>query len=172
MKKIRLTSFGLVTIVMTFLFAYQAYPKLYYIWIGDMRPITELPIGTFVHAMLLNFLVVTYTISSVVATFYARRCIIAGDTMLPRFPWPIIFAIAAFIAAFISDYLDRFIAILPFQVCVGVLAPIAAIATSYQLSRYVRGIFQDFTDATLFIKDFLPIQYLSLRSPQVQPIQE
>ena len=171
MKKMRLTSFVLVTFGKTLLFAYQAYPKLYYIWIGDMRPFTELPIGTSVHALLNIFLVITYTISSVVATFYAPRCVIVGDTMLPRFPWPIIF----FIAGCIGDYLygreKIWIALLTVQICVGVLAPIAVIATSYQLRRYVQGILQDFQDATLFIKDFLPIQYLS-RAPQVHPIQE
>ena len=135
-----------------------------------MRPLTELPIGSVLYHMLLVFPVLTYTISSVVATFYARRCIIDGDTTLPRFPWPTVFLIAPAIGNYLGSG-QIWIVFLTLQLCVGVLSPIAVIATSYQLRGYVRGIFQDFQSAALFTKDFCA-PYLTLRSPQVHPIQE
>ena len=143
---------------------------LYYIMIEDPRPIPELGIGTVVHAMLVMFLVFTCTIMSLAASFYERRCSIAGDPIHPRIPWPTLFLMACGVVCYLSrkEFVTLF---LTQQICVGVLSPLVVIVTSHKLRCYVRGIFQDFQDATLVMKEtFAP--YLSLRSPQVHPVQE
>ena len=169
MKKMRLTSLGLVTFGMTLMFAYQAYPKLYYIMMGDLRPFTELPIGTFVHVVLSWLLVITYIISSLAATLYERRCVIVDDTIVPRWPGPTVFVTVLLIGKYWGGM--KFLnLLLTFQVCVVVFV-FAIIATSCQLRGYLRAIFKDFQDAALVMKDYFPL-YRSLRSPQVHPIQE
>ena len=169
MKKMRLTSLGIVTFGMTLMFAYHIYPEMYYIVIGDRKPFKEWTIGKVLFLLFLGLLVITYTISSVAATFYERRCIYVGETRLPRCPWPILFVIVICLSRYWAGNTFWKIA-LALQLSVGVLA-IAIIASSCQLRGFVRGIIQDFQDATLLINYYF-VPYLSLRSPQVHPIQE
>ena len=82
-KMMRLFSLVLVTSVTSLLFANQGYPKLYYYMTGKTKPITELPIGTFVFTMFLCVLMVTYVITSLAAVFYERRSTLGNDTTLP-----------------------------------------------------------------------------------------
>ena len=173
MKNMRLTSLGLVTTGVTVLYAFQAYPILYYWMIEDPTPITELPIVTHVLALLVIFLMITFTISSLAATFYERRCTIPGGTILPRIPLATLIFIILIICGINNYFTGKkfWNLFLTQQICVGVLSPLAVIATSYKLRCYVRGIFQDFVDAMLFMREYLA-SYISLRSTQVHPIQE
>jgi hypothetical protein len=175
-KMMRLISLVFVASLTSILFAYEGYPKVYYIMIGDKTPITELPIGTTAFTMLLFVLIVTYLITSLSAVFYEQRSIYFGDnTTIPsglRYLSCLLIFFTGFgqilgvILNFVSDG-EFWIILLIRQILFGVISPITIISTSSQLRNYVKGIFKP---STLFVTAFCE-QYCSRRSPQVYPLE-
>ena len=176
-KIMRFTSLVIVTSVTSLLFANEGYPMPYYVMIGDVKTITELPIEAIVFPMLVIVLIVTYIITSLAALFYKQRSIYFGDnTTIPRgvrHILPLLLFFMAFVTVFglmltlASDRKHWFIPLIN-QMVFGVLSPIFVIASSSQIKGYVNGIFQA---SSLFVSGFYE-QYFSRCSPQVYPMEE
>ena len=176
-KMMRLFSLVIVSSVTSVLFAYEQYPKLYYLMIGDNTPISELPIGATVVLVLLIVLIVTYVITSVAAVFYEQRSIFFGDNTAIPSGLRYLLYLPLFLSGFSQIYSVLFnfvgdgeiwIILIVFQIGIGVILPIIIILTSSQLKNYVKGTFQP---SISFVSVFYE-RYASRRSPQVYPLEE
>ena len=174
-KAMRVISLVFVTFVTSLLFACEGYPKFYYNMIGNNKPITELPMGTFAFTILIGLLIATYIITSLVAVFYERRSILGHNTQitsgLRHLPYAFVL-ISGFVLTFtgIFNFLgdgEFWIIPLIFQIFIGGFSPIIIISTSSQVKGYIKEIFQA---PRLFISDFYE-KYWTRRSPQVYPIE-
>ena len=175
-KMMRIIGLVFVTFVTSLLFAYEGYPKIYFSMVGNNKPITELPIGTFAFTMLLGVLIATYIITSLVAVFYERRSILGHNRLITRglrlLPCAFVF-FTGFVLTFtqIFNFLgvgEVWIILLIFQIIFGGFSQVVIILISTHLKGYVNEIFQAFR---LFVSDFYEKQF-SRRSTQVYPMVE
>ena len=175
-KKIHLACAVFSNGILTILYSVGEYPTMYYKMIGDVRPISTLPIGSWFLSVTIILLISTFFISMVTSKYYLQEDTSDHTRKIPKemrlIAWMVVsfFAISVMIGVLVNVAEDgKFWGILLFfQLMTGVMIPFLIIVTSPQLYAYSKNFYPKWSEAMLGI--ILRLRLFNL-NPQIHPIE-
>ena len=181
--KIRFTGILFDVFVVGSMYVFEAYPKVYYILIGDDRSLSALPIGASITEGFHLILFITYIITTIGTRIYQKTENSRVVSILPRqlHNLPLMFLITIAAMFFCAGYMNMFanghlwIMVQLMLTVTGVLSPAWIISTTIPLRSYVQKTIGNATTSFMdMLHDYVPsntcIRNCKQDSSQIEPI--
>ena len=181
--KIRLASIVLVFFFVSTMYASEAYPKAFYIFVGDDKDNSEVRTGSLIFLGVLVSLMITYAIASIATKFYQQADNLGISRKFPRrlnlltCAIVLVFAIMMIFGLSMGVFENGrvWIKLQLIQILIGILTPAFIILTATPLKSYLH---KNLTKSAAFLTDLfydnvgltISLGNCRQRSSQIEPV--